>query len=420
MKLQKPKGTRDFFPEDMESRNQVFDRLRNIAKRYGFGEVESPAFENIETLTAKQGGEILEQIFVLEKKGDEQFGLRYDLTVPITRMFVEKQKDTPKPVKWFYMTKMWRYERPQSGRLREFYQFGVELFGSDKAEADAEVISLAIDALLDLGLKESDFIVKINNRKLLQGLIYGFNIVNKVDEVIRVIDKAKKIAESEFQKELEGLGLNFGQIKNIEEMMKIRNPEEFEKFDLNDEAKLGLEELKKVINFLKTYGKESFIQIDLSVARGLLYYTGTVFECFDREEKMRSIFAGGRYDKLVEQFGGQPCPATGFAMGDVTSQILLEKRGLWPRAYIGPDYYIAIVSSDVRKKAIEIAQKLRGQYSVDIDLMERALGKQMQYAASIAAKKVVIIGPDELNKGKVKVRDMASGKEEDVKIDELI
>ena len=202
MTFQKPTGTQDFYPEDMEIRNSIFDSLRNTAKRFGFQEIETPAFESLDLLRKKSGKDILKQIFILEKKGDEKFGLRFDLTIPITRMFIEKQKELPKPVKWFCMSRMWRYERPQQGRQREFYQLSVELFGSSKPEADAEIINLAISCLRNLGLTSEDFYARLNNRKLLQGILEEFAPKENTEKLIALVDKKAKIDKKEFDQGL--------------------------------------------------------------------------------------------------------------------------------------------------------------------------------------------------------------------------
>ena len=298
--IQKPKGTRDFLPGEKQARETVFAILKNVAKRYGYGEIETPAFESIETLTKKSGSEIKEQIFVLEKKSNEEFGLKFDMTIPAARLFVEQQKSIKKPARWFYVDKMQRYEAPQKGRLREFYQFGVELFGSNEAEADAEIISLAIDSLVALGLTDQDFVVKINSRKLLEGFLESIEI-RDIDAVARAIDKSKKISEQEFEKELDNANCSKEQISKIKSFIAIRKIEDLSK-DLNEKGKEGLEEIKRVISLLKILEKDSFLQFDPSVARGLAYYTGTVFECFNRDETIRAIFGGGRYDNLIELY----------------------------------------------------------------------------------------------------------------------
>jgi len=420
MSFQKPKGTRDFYPEDFAVKQAVFSRLKSAAEKYGFKQVESPAFESLKLLTEKEGEEVEQEIFVMKKRGNEEYGLRFDLTVPLARMFIEKQKQLSKPVKWYYLTRMWRYESPQKGRAREFYQFGVEIFGSEKAEADAECIALAIDSLLALGLTEKDFIIKLNNRKLLQGLLYGLGINKaKTEDIIRIIDKSRKITNKEFTDELKKLKLVDKQIEEIKKIIKIKNIDNILKFELNNPASSGLTEIKDVLKILKEYGKDKFVELDLSIARGLTYYTGTIFEAFDKAGKLRSILAGGRYNNLVKQFGGSQEGATGFALGDATTELLLKEKGLLPKTDPGVDYYIAPINEKVRKQAINIANKLREKYKVEIDLMQRNLSRQLDYANSIKAKKVIIIGERDLAEKKVTIRDMLSGKEKKINTTEL-
>jgi histidyl-tRNA synthetase len=409
--MQPVKGANDWYPEDKQVQQAVFNRLKAVAEAYGYREIETPVFETLELLETKQGEETRSQIFVLEKKGNEQLGLRFDLTVPATRLFVQKQRELAKPVKWFYLDKMWRYEAPQKGRLREFYQFGVELFGSGKAEADIEIVNLLIEALKSVGLTAKDFVVKINNRKLLQGLL-DFIPADKFDAVSRIIDKSDKLSIEELEKEFTMMDINF---RKINEIIMIEKLEELEKIKMNKLAKEGYEELKAVFSQLP----KEFVKLDMSTARGLAYYTGNVFEAFDREGKFRAIAGGGRYDNLVEQYGGEKTPATGFGIGYATLSLLLQEKKKLPKPDKGVDFFIAVVNDEVREKALKICQELRKRYSVDIDLMRRPLSKQFDYANSIKAKKVIIVGPDELKKGNVKIKNMESGKEEIVKIDKI-
>jgi len=407
--FQKPTGTTDFYPEEMAIRNKVFNSLRKTAHTFNFSEIETPAFEALDLLTKKSGEEILTQIFTLEQKGNEQFGLRFDLTIPITRMFLEKQKEMPKPVKWFGLSRMWRYERPQAGRLREFYQLSVELFGSSQSNADAEVINLAIGCLTDLGLTEKDFFVKINNRKLLQGLLLGIAKEEKLNDLIRIVDKSAKMSEEEFEQELNKIKVAPQKVLKI---LNCNTLEEIEKLAVQEMAKEGLKELKEVL------GKVDNTQFDISVARGLAYYTGTVFEIYDKEGKFRALAGGGRYDDLVELYGGTPTPATGFGMGFSTLSLLLKEKDLLPDPSTGPDYFVVIIS-ERKKAAMEIIKELRKRNSVDFDLNERNLGKQMNYADSLKAKKVVFIGDEELDSGMLTVKDMKTGKQSKVSIDIL-
>ncbi len=416
---QKVKGTVDFYPEEKAVKEAVFAKLRQTANKFNFKEIETPSFETLELLAAKSGEEVKNQIFLLEQKSNEQIGLRFDLTIPAARLFVQKQKELPKPVKWFYIDKMWRYEAPQKGRLREFYQFGVELFGSDKPEADAEIIKLAIESLKSLGLTNKNFFVKINSKKLLDSLLLEIIPKEKLEEITRLIDKSSKIPEEEFTAELKKAGLNENKISAIKKLISVKGkyPEVLSRIKTESEdAKYALEEAKNILELLKDY--EDFIVLDLSVARGLAYYTGTVFEIFDAKESLRSIAGGGRYDKLVELYKGEPCPATGFAVGYATLKLLLEENGLLKKQDVSPDYYVAVLG-DVRKEANELISRLRKNNIVETDLMQRKLGKQLEYANSIRAKKLIVIGENEINSKVIKVKDMNTGKETSIKWNEV-
>ncbi len=409
--FQKPKGTTDFYPEEMSVRNNIFSRLKQTASRFGFNEIETPAFESLDLLTKKSGDEILGQIFTLEEKGDEKFGLRFDLTVPITRMFMEKQKELPKPVKWYGLSRMWRYERPQAGRLREFYQLSVELFGCDDADADAEVINLAVGCLKSLGLTSKDFFVKLNNRKLLQGLLLGIAKKEQLEDLIRIIDKSAKITENEFKDSLKGIGVEY---KDMKKILKCKTLEDVSKLKLNKTAKEGMEELKEVMKMLD----KKFVEFDISVARGLAYYTGTVFEIYDKEEKFRAIAGGGRYDNLVEMFGGASTSAVGFGMGYSTLTLLLKEKDLLPEPDTGVDYFVVMIGN-VKEKSLDIVKNLRKKYSVNYDISSRNMKNQLKYADSVGAKKVIFIGEEELNSGMLSVKDMKTGKQEKVSVDIL-
>ena len=414
MKFQKVKGTVDYYPEDMSTRNQIFDSLKRTAASFNFMEIEPAALESMNLLTCKSGEEIKKQIFVLEKRSKEEIGLRFELTASMARMFVKKQKCIQKPVKWFALSRMWRYEQPQAGRLREFYQLSAELFGSAKPQADAEVISFLIKCLTDLGLTEKDFVVRLNNRKLIHGMLLDFIQKEKIEDVFSEIDKVSKLQRGVIEGNLRDLGIDDDQIESVFDIILTEDIENIE--PKNNLATEGLNELALILNNVDS----KFVELDLTTVRGLAYYTGTVFEIFDRGGKLRSIAGGGRYDNMVKIFGGEPSPAVGFGIGLATLNLLLEEKGILPKPDTGCDYFIAPVSIDVVDDSAKIAAKLRTRFRVEMDLMGRKLGKQLAYADSIGAKNALIIGEDELKSGKLKVRNLSSGEEKKCTVDELI
>ncbi len=415
------KGTNDFFPADTAVLQHVLGTMAGVCQRYGFQQVLAPSIETLKLLTAKSGEEVKSQLFVLEKKGAEELGLKFDLTVPMTRMFVSKQRELPKPVKWFSADRMWRYEAPQKGREREFFQISIENFGSDKPEADAEVINLCFDCLVAAGLNLKDFTLKINHRKLLEGILVDLVPNGKLEDVIRLVDKSNKIEDKQFFDDMHALGIDNLKAERIKHATEINGTlQEVEKkisqhLELNEAARAGLKNLKDILGMVK----HPNVRVDLSIARGLAYYTGCVFEAHDNEGLFRALCGGGRYDQLVQLLGGETCPATGFAIGFSTLCLLLQhlKRLTLPAS--GPDYVIAPINENLLPEALKIAHLLRTKYVVDVDLMRRKISKQFDYANSIGAKNVIVVGPEELKSQKFTVKNMKTGKEEKKKLSDI-
>jgi histidyl-tRNA synthetase len=419
--FQRVKGTNDFYPKDYFIHQQIMGKMSRVCDSYGFMPVLTPNIESFKLLSAKSGEEVKNQMFMLEKKGAEELSLKPELTPGITRMFVAMQRQMPKPVKWYSVDRMWRYEAPQKGREREFFQISVEQFGSDKPEADAEIINLFVDCLLSTGLKTKEFTVRINHRKLLGGILQDIVPKAKLDEAMRIVDKSSKLDEKEYFMEMEKAGINDHLAERIRHAITIKGKiADVEKqvgkhLELNEIAREGLKNLREILSMVK----HDNIVVDLSVARGLAYYTGTVFEAFDNEGLFRALGGGGRYDQLTEIFGGEKCPATGYGIGYSTVSLLLQHKKLLPQAELGPDFYIAPINEEMIPEALKLAQQLRAKYSVDIDLMRRKIGKQFEYANSIGAKKVIVVGPEELKTRKFTIKDMKTGKEDQKKISEI-
>jgi len=414
------KGTEEFYPADYRMKEAVFAILRKTAQRFGFQEVETSPLASLGLLTAKSGDDIRQQIFILEKRSNEEIALRFDLTVPMTNMFAARAKQLPKPVKWFSLDKNWRYEAPQKGRQREFYQLSVELFGSDKPEADAEAINTLLACIEAVGLTAKDVTLKINNRKLLEGLLRDIVPEQLLEATIRLVDKSGKLDTEALQDAFAEEGLDASQIERINQIITLKGTpaavlKQLQTWKLVGQALDGYNELKATLAFIP----EDYVTVDLSIARGLAYYTGNVYELFDRNGLYRAIAAGGRYDELVKLLGGESTPATGFGLGWSTLSLLLTEKKLLPQPISGPEYYIAPVNEDVLPDALKIAAKLRKTCSVDLDLLRRKLAKQFDYANAIGARKVIVVGPEELKKQSVKVKNMQTGKETVVKMADL-
>lgn len=415
--MQAPKGMKDYYPAEKAVREKIYQTLRARAKAFGFQEVEMPAIESLPVLTAKSGPDKKDQIFVLEKRSNESLGLRFDLTVPITRMFVQKQKELQKPVKWFCIDKMWRYEAPQKGRQREFYQLDVEVFGSDNPRVDAEVINLLIDCYQSFGITEKNVIMRINSRALLEGLLASYVSDKRMVQVIRAIDKADGQSDEELRSVLQKIGVEHEEVIRI---ARIKGSmafveEQIANCEITEKGKQELAMMRQLTALLP----EGWWEVDLGLARGLDYYTGVVFEAFDRKGKLRALAGGGRYDALTELLGGKATPATGFGLGILPFTLFLEELGKLPKVGQSLDYFIAPVDETIVPEAFRISKALRKNNKVEIDLAGKKLSKQFEYAASIGAKKVVVVGSRDLKEGLVTVRDLAKGKESKIKVEEL-
>lgn len=418
MKIQGLKGTRDFYPELMQELGYIFKIWKETAKKYCYQEFDGPLLEPIELWTLKSGSEIPEQMYRFKDKSNSEIAVRPELTPTLARMIAAKQKELPKPIKWYSVGRFWRYEAPQSGRLREFFQFNVDCLGTDSMKADAEVIALAISTMLAFNCTKDDFYIRISNRKLTNSFLNSLGI-KKLKELSRLIDKADKIEEKEFNAGLKDLGLKESQIKKLRNFLAVKSLEKLNAKDLDESGKSGLSELKQLLSYLKYYGFSEYIEIDLSIMRGFDYYTSTVFEVFDKKKEFRAIAGGGRYDDLVKDFGGESCPGIGFGMGDVVLSLFLKKLEKRPKLVQEIDYFIAPISEDVYPKAAEIATILRKKYLVSLDVSGRSLSKLMDYANSIKTRNLIIVGKKDLEKGEITLKIMDSGVEEKLKLDKL-
>ncbi|MCJ0620809.1 histidine--tRNA ligase [Haloarcula hispanica] len=408
------KGFRDFYPEEMQARRWAMDTLEDVAQRYGFREIGTPALEPTEMYVDKSGEEIVEELYSFEDKGGREVALTPELTPTVARMFVAKQQELSKPIKWVSTRPFWRYEEPQQGRFREFYQTNVDIFGSAEPTADAEILAVAVDMLTDLGLTGEDFEIRVSHRDILAGVLESFGADVDVPEAIRAVDKRAKVDHDDYLDALVEAGLNYGQADKFDEMLQI-DAEEIETLaDLtgSEDVRAATDNLQAVLDAAEDFGVREHLTVSLTTARGLDYYTGVVFECFDSTgEVSRSVFGGGRYDDLIEGFGGQPTPAVGFAPGHATLQLLCQRAGVWPAEELSTDYYVLQVG-DTRPTAARIARDLRERgHVVESDVADRSFGAQMGYADGINAETVVIVGEQDLENDEVTLKEMDDGEQ---------
>jgi histidyl-tRNA synthetase len=414
------KGFRDFYPAEMAARREVLDTVETTARRYGFREVGTPALERTQMYVDKSGEEIVEELYTFEDKGGRDVALTPELTPTVARMVVARGQELSKPIKWVSTRPFWRYEQVQQGRFREFYQTNVDVFGSAEPDADAEILAFAADALTDLELSGDEFEFRVSHRDILGGLFESLGGDVDVAEAIRAVDKSAKIERDEYYDLLHDAGLSYEEAREFDDLLSDQNLDALVDFAGTDRVREAVENLRGVLSAAADRGVREFCTLSLETARGLDYYTGVVFECFDTTGSVsRAVFGGGRYDDLIESFGGQPTPAVGVALGDATLQLLCERAGVWPAEELATDYYVLTVG-DTRDVAARIARDLRSRgHVVETDLSNRGFGSQLSYADSINARTVVVVGEQDLANDEVTLKEMASGEQTTAPVDEF-
>ena len=427
--LQPPRGTRDFYPDDMRRRNWLFDVFRQTAARFGFEEVDAPMVEHAELFTRKAGEEIVDQLyhFVIH---DRHLALRPEMTPSIARMVIARQGGMRFPIRWFTVTQNWRYERMTRGRRREHYQWNMDIWGEPGVEAEAELLSAMFTVFDALGLARGKVKVRLNSRALLEESLRQGVLADRpeaFEPLCVVIDKIDKIGPEAVTEQLcdpdGAVGLEKAEAERVLEMLGARSLDDASRFVAEDSKALA--DLRVLYDLLEAYGIADEVPFDASVVRGLAYYTGVVFEAFDAGGTLRAIAGGGRYDRLAETLGGKPLPAVGFGFGDAVISELLEDQKLWPelRREV-QDVVVAIGSrtsgsSDEanpdakvgtpKSAAIAIARRLREQgRRVELTLGRAKLKRVLGDADKAGVERVFLIGEDELRRGIVQVKDLAT------------
>jgi histidyl-tRNA synthetase len=402
------KGTRDYYPEEMAIRFWLYQTIRLVSSSFGYQEWEAPMLETIELYASKSGDELVnQQSFVFPDRGGELLTLRPELTPSLARMVAQRQNQLVFPLRWWSWGPFWRYERPQRGRTREFFQWNIDLLGVDSPDADAELIAVAASFLKKLGLTSQNAVILLNDRKLTNSELTTLNIpVEEGSDFLNLIDRRSKMTTSEWDANALDLGLNTTQLEDLKAFLS--NPELWKKS----------ETLVRIFSALDSIGVREYVRYDPNTIRGLLYYTGTVFEAYALNSDIkRALLGGGRYDNLMAQVGGDPLPAVGFAMGDLAIGLLLESLDLIPKeiAKTPADVLVTIFDADRQKESMALASDLRqAGLNVICSTEVSKLPKQFKFADRIGVRVVAVIGPDEAANNQVTIKDLVNGTQQTI------
>lgn len=416
-------GFRDFYPEEFAARAHIMGVWRGVAQRYGFQEYDGPPLEPTDLYIEKSGPEIVQQLYNFTDKGDREIALRPEMTPTLARMVGARAGGMRKPVKWFAIPQLFRYERAQRGRLREHFQLNLDIVGEADVAADAELLAAAIDVLRAFGLTEADFVARLSDRGLLRALLVHAGVPEaQLALVYNIVDKL----EREPREKIAGrLATEAGLFDaTIQQVLEIFDHRDFDAvraaYGTTEGVAAEIERMDALFGLLGAMGLAAYVRFDLSVVRGLAYYTGMVFELFDARGELRAIAGGGRYDNLLRVVSGVDLPALGFGMGDVVLRELLQDRGLLPAPEERLDYFVVAVTPELRGELLGVAHRLRDAgHSVDYGLRHQAVGKQLKAASAVGARKAVILAPDEMAQGQVVVRSLATGEEVRLPLDRL-
>ena len=414
-------GFRDFYPEQLAVRNYLMSVWREVARRYGFVEYDGPPLEPLELYTRKSGDEIVAQLYSFKDKGDRDVALRPEMTPTLARMVAAKANAMRKPIRWFSVPQLFRYERQQKGRLREHFQLNVDIIGEPSVAADAELLAVAIDVMRAVGLTSHDVRARVSDRKLLTSVLSDVGVKQpEMSAVFAAIDKTgrepREVTLEKVEKAVASADARRGIVRILDKSS-----------DLNALAgdfrnsPLVMEEvthMREYLNFLDALGVGDWIDFDLSIVRGLAYYTGKVFELFDAKGEFRAICGGGRYDDLLKTIGGVDLPALGFGMGDVVLTELLRARNLLPVAELGTEYWVAGEDDSMLPDVMSIAGRLRARgKSVEYALKSQALARQLKTAGTAGVGNVILVRRDDYASGMVTVKTMSDGSERKVALD---
>ena len=424
MKLQPPKGTRDFYPDEMAKRRYLHDAWRRVSQRHGFDEVDGPIFESLDLYKVKSGDGIVSELFHFKDRGDRELAIRPEFTPTLARMVAAQANGLPKPIKWFCTPNLCRAEKPQRGRLREFDQWNIDMLGESGPIADAEVIAVSVDLLRELGIGPELVKVRLSHREVVRQVLTSLGVpADKINDAFTLLDAKAKLPAEVFAEKAKALGLDDDAVQRFDAMCsQTYAVDEIDKLRAAAGIDDALEDLVAIDQTLAGFGLSDWCVYDLGIVRGLAYYTGTVFELHVTTGKERALGGGGRYDRLIELFGGPAMPGVGFGMGDVVLTNLLEDEGLLPPnlTKAQPDAYVIAVTDagDAQLAGVVSSLRFAGLHTRMNYKATRKVGKLLKDAENCGAKHAVILDDDAAN-GQASLKNLATGDQQAVAIEKL-
>ncbi len=425
-KAQRVRGTRDFYPEDAAVRAWIIDAWRRVSLRNGFVEYDGPLLETLDLYRAKSGDELVGQVFQIDSRSGEELAIRPEMTPTLARMINARVHSLPRPIKWFSIGAFYRGERPQRGRLREFLQWNIDIVGANEPVADAECIFVAVDLLRELGLGPQDVVVGINDRRLMAAVFDALGIpAGRRTDAYTLVDKAEKLDRDAWAQEWEKA---LGDIVPCEEVLPLLDIDSLEALRAAEVPVLRTEavrqrrgEVDELFRLLQNFGITEICEYRMSVVRGLAYYTGCVFEVFDRAGALRALCGGGRYDQLLALLGGPELSGVGFGMGDVVLRELLEQKGKLPEDARRLEYFVVVADETAWPAALRLVADLRGRgVSVEFPYRRQAVGKQFKAAAGRGARRAIVVGAETREAGRVTVKDLDTGEQAERDLDAVL
>lgn len=424
MKIQSPPGMRDFYPQDMRVQNWLFDAWRRAALTFGFSEYEGPIFEYLDLYTLKSGEGIVSELFNFKDRGERHFAIRPEMTPTLARMVAARANTLPRPTKWFSIPRMCRAEKPQRGRLREFYQWNIDVIGVEDPLADAEVIAVAVEFFRSIGLTAADVVVRISSRSMASAALAKLGVpADKLETAFQLIDRAERAAEAEF---LAMWSEAFPAVAPGSRILQVLSDGALEDClamarAAGSEGQAAAAQTERLWQYLRDLGITESCTFDLRIVRGLAYYTGTVFEIHARQGGLRALAGGGRYDRLIALLDGPDLPAVGFAMGDAPVLGLLEDLAKLPDLHDQLDVFLIDADRELFAKVLAFASTLRRHgLAVDFSYKRAAVAKQFKQAAARGARYAIVVGSEYTDRQQLTVKNLTSGHQQTVPADQLL